>query len=99
MAKKPSIVETMIRLYCRANCDARADNESLCSDCQKLLDYAVERLEKCPQKSTRTSCGRCSTPCYREPYKSQIRSVMKYAGPRMAFKHPIKTVKYVLDHI
>lgn len=99
MSEKPSLIETMIRIYCDGNCGVKSDKQTLCVDCQELLDYAKHRLENCPRTSTRTSCGRCDTPCYREPYKQKIRLVMKYAGPRMVFKHPIKTVKYVIDHL
>ena len=95
MRQKPSLIETMIHIYCDGNCEPK----SFCSNCQLLLDYAVDRLEKCPKGTQKTSCGRCDTPCYREPYKSQIRTVMRYAGPRMAVRHPIKTVKYVIDHL
>ena len=99
MCKKPNLVETMIHIYCDGNCQREPGLKSLCSNCEKLLDYAVNRLEKCPKGDKKTSCGRCDTPCYCEPYKSQIRLVMKYAGPRMAVRHPIKTIKYVIDHL
>ena len=99
MSQKPSIVETMIKIYCDGNCNRPSSEDPLCSDCRALLDYSQNRLEKCPKGDRKTSCGRCDTPCYSEPHKSKIKQVMKYAGPRMAFKHPIKTVKYVIDHL
>ena len=98
MSKKRPVIEAMIRIYCEGRCQNETLESGLCQECEELLTYALERLEKCPKVAQKTSCGRCEIPCYREPFKSRIRLVMKYAGPRMVVKHPIKTVKYVMDH-
>jgi hypothetical protein len=41
-------------------------------------------------------CSKCEIHCYREPERTTIRKVMAYAGPRMAIRHPIQTVKHML---
>ena len=46
------------------------------------------RLEKCPFQEHKTTCAKCPVHCYKPARREQIRAVMRYAGPRMMFRHP-----------
>lgn len=84
-------VELMIRFYCRH----KEGNESLCDNCQALLDYASARLARCPFKENKKTCRQCPVHCYRPAMKEQICTVMRYAGPRMLFHHPIAALRHL----
>lgn len=80
----------MIRLYCRK----KEGNKSLCEDCRELLEYASARLEYCPFGEGKTACNRCKIHCYKPEMREKIRQVMRFAGPRMVFYHPVMTLRH-----
>jgi hypothetical protein len=69
----------------------------LCAACEGLLEYARERLDRCPFQERKTTCVNCAVHCYRAERREQIRDVMRYAGPRMLWRHPILTIWHLLD--
>lgn len=85
-------VGQMIRLYCRH----KEGNKELCRDCRELLDYARERLRKCPFKDGKPTCRRCPVHCYRPEQRRRIREIMRYAGPRMVFCHPLAALRHAV---
>jgi predicted amidophosphoribosyltransferase len=84
----------MIRMYCR---DHHHTSEGLCAACDELLDYAGERLDRCPYQQGKTQCARCLTHCYKPAMQEKIRAAMRYAGPRMAYRHPLLALYHLLD--
>ncbi len=89
MSREIKMLETMVKIYCKSK-------DELCEDCQELVSYATIRVEKCPFGENKTSCSKCKVHCFQEPYRSKIKEVMKYAGPRMALRHPVKTIKHFI---
>lgn len=87
-------VATMIRLYCRGQHDG---GNELCPDCAELHDYAMERLQKCIFQEGKTTCAKCPVHCYRPAMREEIRAVMRYAGPRMTWRHPLMALWHLLD--
>ncbi|MFX0066637.1 MAG: nitrous oxide-stimulated promoter family protein [Candidatus Hermodarchaeota archaeon] len=94
MVRERKTVAAMIQIYCHGLHNTK--NE-LCTDCNDLLAYAEQRLESCPYQENKTTCANCSTHCYKPSMRKQIKTVMRYAGPRMMYKHPLLAVKHVLD--
>jgi hypothetical protein len=86
-------VETMIRLYCRD----KHESASLCEACTGLLTYAHKRLTACRHGDKKPKCRNCTTHCYEPQMRKQISAVMRYAGPRMALRHPVIALKHVLS--
>ncbi len=86
-------VEAMIRLWCR---DRHGDAE-LCGDCSELRNYARARLGACPYGERKPTCARCPIHCYRPEMRARIREVMRYAGPRMPWRHPGLALRHALD--
>lgn len=86
------VVGRMIAIYCRAN---HHPVIGLCDECKALSDYAIKRLENCPFGENKPTCESCSVHCYKSDMRERIRTVMRYAGPRMLFIHPIDTVKHL----
>lgn len=85
------VVSKMIHLYCRGN---HQSDKQLCSSCSTLLNYALERLERCPYGNEKPTCGQCPIHCYKKEMREQIRIVMRYAGPRMLLYHPIDAIQH-----
>ncbi len=94
MAREQRTVAAMLRLYCHAHHQPTGE---LCDECQALLAYAESRLQRCPYQGAKPTCARCPTHCYRRDMRQRIRAVMRYAGPRMIWHHPLLAVQHLLD--
>ena len=86
----------MVQLYCRDNHNGQPD---LCVECQALADYALQRVERCPFKDQKPVCAKCVVHCYQPEMRTQVRTVMRYAGPRMLCKHPGMALMHGFDSI
>jgi hypothetical protein len=89
-------VSAMIALYCRAHHSA---GDGLCEDCRRLHDYALARLERCPFGADKPTCASCPVHCYKPDLRAQIRSIMRYSGPRMSYRHPLLALMHRLDSL
>ncbi|HPC81737.1 MAG TPA: nitrous oxide-stimulated promoter family protein [Thermoanaerobaculaceae bacterium] len=86
-------VLAMIRLYCRA----RHGGPEPCGECRALGEYAAGRLARCPFSEDKPTCADCPVHCYAPAMRERIREVMRWAGPRMLWRHPILAVRHLLD--
>ncbi len=84
----------MIALYCREH---HGTGRELCADCSSLREYAVQRVQRCPLIEDKPTCANCPVHCYKPTMRERIRSVMRYAGPRMLRRHPILAILHVLE--
>ena len=87
----------MLRLACTGRCGDRPRQDGLCGDCLELMEYARQRLARCPFQEGKTVCSLCPVHCYQAAMRGRIRDVMRYAGPRMIFRHPILAAWHMLD--
>jgi len=94
MVRERKTIKAMIEIYCNNHHDK---DGKLCSECQELFDYAMMRLDKCPFQEGKTSCGKCPIHCYKPEMRVIVKKVMKHAGPRMIYKHPILALHHVFD--
>ena len=94
LVREQKTVEAMIDVYCRGEHDS---GNGLCQECAALRNYSWQRLEKCPFQEGKTTCARCPVHCYSPEAREQIRTVMRYAGPRMLYHHPIMTLLHMID--
>lgn len=93
--RESQTVAALIRLYC-AHHHKPADG-ALCSDCRPLLDYARQRLGRCPFQEGKTTCAQCPVHCYQPRMRERIRDVMRFAGPRLLLRHPFLSLFHLLD--
>lgn len=91
--REKETVGSMIEIYCHGV--HRTKRGTLCDACGKLRDYADLRTEKCPFMETKTFCSACKVHCYSKEMQNEIRQVMRYAGPRMLFVHPVLALRHV----
>ncbi len=94
IAREKKTVRAMIRLYCRSYHGTRRE---LCAECAELAEYAAAHLDKCPFQQNKTTCNKCPVHCYRPGMRERIREVMRFAGPRMVYRHPILALFHLLD--
>ena len=92
--REKKTVAAMIRIYCR---DQHGGRKALCESCRALLQYAWQRLDKCPFGEGKSTCARCTVHCYQPRMREEIRRVMRYAGPRMLYTHPILAIRHLWD--
>jgi hypothetical protein len=85
-------IRIMIGMYCRN----RHGGKTLCESCRSLCSYAEKRILKCPFGENKPACGQCPIHCYKPQMKKQIGAVMRFAGPKMMFRHPILAVRHLI---
>ncbi|HAI11167.1 MAG TPA: nitrous oxide-stimulated promoter family protein [Phycisphaerales bacterium] len=91
------MIRAMIRLYCRKHHDT--DGQTVCADCAQLQDYANSRLANCPFGDDKSSCRQCAIHCYKPAIREEMTKVMRYAGPRMLYRHPIMAMNHLRKEI
>jgi Nitrous oxide-stimulated promoter len=94
LAREWKTMEAMIRCYCRGHHET---GDVLCPECQQLHDYAGVRLERCRFGAEKPTCANCPVHCYQKARREQIKVVMRYAGPRMLWQHPVLSLIHWLD--
>lgn len=97
IAREQQTVAAMIALYCRDQHGGEAHHGGLCDQCSILHAYAMHRLERCQFQEGKTVCAKCQVHCYNPIMHEQIREVLRYAGPRLFWSHPILAIRHVLD--
>lgn len=91
LEREARTVRAMIHLYC----EDHHGGAPLCAECRELLEYAEKRVLHCPHGIDKPNCKDCLIHCYREPRRTQIHAVMRYAGPRMMRKHPLMALHHL----
>ncbi|MHB8079192.1 MAG: nitrous oxide-stimulated promoter family protein [Candidatus Krumholzibacteriia bacterium] len=87
-------VQAMIGLYCRAH---HGGGAAPCAECRELLQYARQRSDRCPYGAGKPTCVNCPVHCYAPAMRERVRTVMRYAGPRLVWRHPLLALWHLLD--
>ncbi|OHB80467.1 MAG: hypothetical protein A2Z25_03740 [Planctomycetes bacterium RBG_16_55_9] len=94
LVKEQKTITAMIHIFCRAH--HGAPKRSLCPTCTSLLDYAKERLRRCPFGENKGACAQCRIHCYKPDRREQVIRVMRYSGPKMVTRHPLLAIDHLL---
>jgi hypothetical protein len=89
-------IKTMFEMYCKRSHETYTE---LCQECSDLLIYAKERLKNCQFGENKPTCDTCTIHCYKSDMREKIRAIMRYAGPRMIYKHPIMGFRHLFKKI
>lgn len=92
-AHEQKTMAQIIRLYCHKK---HHTNGALCTHCQALHNYAIERIQHCPHMAVKTFCSVCPSHCYAPEQREAIRQIMRYSGPRMLLYAPRLTLQHIL---
>mgnify|MGYP001814704116 CR=1 FL=1 len=88
----------MTRIYCEHHHRGHPDVD-LCPECSQLMQYAGKRLEKCPYGTSKPTCAKCPIHCYKPAQREAAREVMRFAGPKMPWRHPLQSIIHMLDKL
>jgi len=88
-------VHVMIGSYCQAHHENLGSG--LCPECRNLWDYTRQRVERCPFGLDKPTCVNCTVHCFKPEMRDRIRTVMRYAGPKMPTRHPVLSIFHVID--
>jgi hypothetical protein len=86
-------ISRMVSIYCQDM--HTGGGKELCLECRQLLDYAEQRMDKCPLGEDKPVCSRCTVHCFKPKMRDSVKQVMRYSGPRMLWKSPVLTVRYM----
>lgn len=93
-AREFKTIAAMLRMYCRSHHGSK--DACLCHDCLELHDYAHRRLERCLFGEAKPTCVNCTVHCYKASMRERVRQVMRWAGPRMMWRHPVLAVWHMI---
>lgn len=94
LAREWNTMKAMVGIYCR---DHHQPAGNLCGECEQFLTYASLRLERCRYGVEKPTCAKCPVHCYQRERRQQVRVIMRYAGPRMMWEHPIMSLRHWID--
>ena len=94
LAREGKTMSVMVRCYCH---DHHGVEAAFCPECRGLLDYAAARLERCRFGAEKPTCANCPVHCYQRDRREQMKAVMRHAGPRMLWRHPVLSFRHWLD--
>lgn len=94
IAREAESLSLMIRLFCKRHHSSVGE---LCDNCRDLSEKAQKSLLHCPYGAGKPVCGRCSVNCFPKDIYARLNTVMRYAGPRMLYKHPLLVASHLLD--
>ena len=94
LSRERQTLTAMMAIYCR---DHHGRQGKLCNDCNQLLSYADQRLANCPFGEDKPACNHCQVHCYSATQRERVKAVMRYAGPRMLWRHPLLSLYHLLD--
>jgi hypothetical protein len=86
-------IRLMIEMYCRVH----HNGSDLCAECRALTNYAMKRLDACPYDESKPTCVTCPTHCYKPAMRERIKEIMRFAGPRMIYHHPLLAMLHLVD--
>lgn len=98
LKRELATIAAMLRIYCSDHHRLAAPSaDGLCEPCDELLDYARKRLAGCPYGPDKPTCTNCTIHCYGPRQREETRIMMRYAGPRMLWRHPLLALAHVID--
>ena len=96
LEREKNTIRTMIKMYCKKSHEPEAE---FCQECAELLEYTEKRLKFCSFGEDKPTCAKCPIHCYKSDMREKIRKIMRYAGPRMIYTHPIMGFRHLFKKL
>nr|WP_318383754.1 nitrous oxide-stimulated promoter family protein [uncultured Enterobacter sp.] len=93
IAREKLTIRKMIALYQRRSPHAQMEADHY----ERLFAYAQKRLDKCVFGEEKPACKQCPVHCYQPAQREEMKIIMRWAGPRMLWRHPILTARHLID--
>jgi hypothetical protein len=84
----------MIEIFCGA---VHHREGPPCAECRGLYEHACLKIDRCPHGRVKPVCAACTIHCYSAEQRNRIRTVMRFSGPRMLWRHPVLALLHILD--
>jgi hypothetical protein len=94
LEKEKMTIKTMINMYCKKK---HGTETNLCEECLGLFEYAEKRLKYCQFGEDKPTCENCPIHCYKPDMRERVRKIMRFAGPRMIYTHPIMGFRHLFN--
>jgi len=91
--REQKTLEAMMRMYCRHH----HRSQPLCAECSALARYSERRLARCVFGDEKPTCANCLVHCYKSDMRDKMRVMMRWAGPRMLWRHPVLALRHMID--
>lgn len=93
IAREKLTIRRMIALYQRGAPEASTEEGHYAA----LFAYAEKRLDKCVFGEEKPACKQCPVHCYQPAKREEMKQIMRWAGPKMLWRHPILTLHHFID--
>ena len=93
IAREKLTIQKMIALY-QNRCPEASTEEG---HYDALFAYAQKRLDKCIFGEEKPACKQCPVHCYQPAKREEMKQIMRWAGQRMLWRHPMLTVRHLID--
>lgn len=98
LSREQRTMAAMLRIFCHGqHVQAAKNTAGLCAACEALALYARQRLAGCPYGPDKPTCANCKIHCYGPVQREQARVMMRYAGPKMLWRHPGLAIAHLID--
>lgn len=91
--REKEVVGRMIELYCKK----RLGMAEVSDEYKEVEVYAHKRLDMCKFGNDKPACKRCPIHCYKPHMRDKIRTIMRWAGPRMMIYDPIAAIRHLFN--
>ncbi|RKQ39785.1 nitrous oxide-stimulated promoter family protein [Enterobacter sp. R1(2018)] len=91
--REKKTIQKMLRLYEQSHPQADKDPQHY----QDLFSYASKRLDRCVFGEEKPACKQCPVHCYQPARREEMKKIMRWAGHRMLFRHPLLTILHLID--
>lgn len=86
-------LKALFPIYCRKYHNSK--KTKLCDSCKAELEYAIHKTEICPDKDQGKTCSECKVHCFESEHRERIKEIMRFAGPRLIWSHPLLAIRYL----
>ncbi len=94
LIREKKTIEVMLLMYCKHHHNSKLQ---LCENCELVLKYALNKIDKCVFGEQKPVCNDCKIHCYAKDMRAKVKEIMRYSGPRMIIKHPYLAIMHIID--
>ncbi len=81
----------MVHHFCKWN----PGGGPVCAACEELVEYANERLDRCPYGSRKPTCYNCNASCFKPDMRKREEQVVRTTFAKMFLLHPVLLFKHI----
>jgi hypothetical protein len=90
--KEKILFKKMLVIYCKDHHHGTLP----CPSCQDLMAYAERRIDGCVHGSNKPFCSQCTVHCFQMDQRNQVKTMMRYSGPRMLLHAPLDAFRHLI---